>query len=188
MPLFTQVRGIGFLRTSPFGDSQKFACTEFSEVRIVPGPMPSGLLMYRTGAPWLGVHKIRIMLHGGHHACPVCLARMPSSQDRGHANKVSNLVCLGDALPSKRGVSYPLAQRVEAKEPRSRPSTQEEAVSADPQEQTQATVVLVHGAFAESASWNDVIRRLQDRDCQELPQASSRPGRGGIIAVETDSW
>lgn len=24
--------------------------------------------------------------------------------------------------------------------------------------------------------------------CQELPQASSRPGRGGIIAVETDSW
>jgi len=95
---------------------------------------------------------------------------------------------LGDALPSKRGVSYPLAQRVEAKEPRSRPSTQEEAVRADPQEQTQATVVLVHGAFAESASWNDVIRRLQDRDCQELPQASSRPGRGGIIAVETDSW
>ena len=24
--------------------------------------------------------------------------------------------------------------------------------------------------------------------CQELPQASSRPGRGDIIAVETDSW
>jgi hypothetical protein len=27
------VRGIGILRTSPFGDSQKFANTEFSEVR-----------------------------------------------------------------------------------------------------------------------------------------------------------
>jgi hypothetical protein len=28
-PLFTEVRGIGILRTSPFGDSQKFALTEF---------------------------------------------------------------------------------------------------------------------------------------------------------------
>jgi hypothetical protein len=27
--LFTGVRGIGFLRTSPFGDSEKFAYTEF---------------------------------------------------------------------------------------------------------------------------------------------------------------
>ena len=26
LPLFTEVRGIGFLRTSPFGDSPKFAC------------------------------------------------------------------------------------------------------------------------------------------------------------------
>src|ERR671912_1624458 len=30
--LFTGVRGIGILRTSPFGDSRKFAITEFSEV------------------------------------------------------------------------------------------------------------------------------------------------------------
>jgi hypothetical protein len=32
-PLFTEVRGIGILRTSPFGDSAKFVVTEFSEVR-----------------------------------------------------------------------------------------------------------------------------------------------------------
>jgi hypothetical protein len=49
LPLFTGVRGIGILRTSPFGDSRKldFHFTEFSEVRIQtilgsphsPGPM-----------------------------------------------------------------------------------------------------------------------------------------------------
>jgi hypothetical protein len=33
LPLFTGVRGIGILRTSPFGDSAKFVYTEFSEVR-----------------------------------------------------------------------------------------------------------------------------------------------------------
>jgi hypothetical protein len=35
MPLFTGVRGIDFLRTSPFGDSRKldFHFTEFSKVR-----------------------------------------------------------------------------------------------------------------------------------------------------------
>jgi pimeloyl-ACP methyl ester carboxylesterase len=36
-------------------------------------------------------------------------------------------------------------------------------MSADPQDGSRPTVVLVHGAFAESASWNDVIRRLQDQ-------------------------
>ena len=36
-------------------------------------------------------------------------------------------------------------------------------MNTDPQDASQATVVLVHGAFAESASWNDVIRRLQDQ-------------------------
>jgi hypothetical protein len=35
LPLFTQVRGIEILRTSPFGDSQKLASTEFSEARLV---------------------------------------------------------------------------------------------------------------------------------------------------------
>ena len=34
-------------------------------------------------------------------------------------------------------------------------------MSETPQNGSQPTVVLVHGAFAESASWNDVIRRLQ---------------------------
>ena len=32
-PLFTEVRGIGILRTSPFGHSANFAITEFSDVR-----------------------------------------------------------------------------------------------------------------------------------------------------------
>jgi hypothetical protein len=36
--LFTRVRGIGILRTSPFGDSQKFAFLAFSEV--APGIVP----------------------------------------------------------------------------------------------------------------------------------------------------
>jgi pimeloyl-ACP methyl ester carboxylesterase len=36
-------------------------------------------------------------------------------------------------------------------------------MSADPQEGSEPTVVLVHGAFAESASWNDVIRRLHEQ-------------------------
>jgi pimeloyl-ACP methyl ester carboxylesterase len=36
-------------------------------------------------------------------------------------------------------------------------------MNTDPQDGSKATVVLVHGAFAESASWNDVIRRLQDQ-------------------------
>jgi hypothetical protein len=33
MRIFTEVRGIGILRTSPFGHSANFAYTEFSEVR-----------------------------------------------------------------------------------------------------------------------------------------------------------
>ena len=36
-------------------------------------------------------------------------------------------------------------------------------MSENPQDGSRPTVVLVHGAFAESASWNDVIRRLQDQ-------------------------
>jgi pimeloyl-ACP methyl ester carboxylesterase len=40
---------------------------------------------------------------------------------------------------------------------------QEEALSANPQDGSRPTIVLVHGAFAESASWNDVIGRLQDQ-------------------------
>jgi pimeloyl-ACP methyl ester carboxylesterase len=40
---------------------------------------------------------------------------------------------------------------------------QEGALSANPQDGFRPTVVLVHGAFAESASWNDMIGRLQDQ-------------------------
>ena len=36
-------------------------------------------------------------------------------------------------------------------------------MSTNPQDGFRPTVVLVHGAFAESASWNDVIVRLQDQ-------------------------
>jgi alpha-beta hydrolase superfamily lysophospholipase len=38
------------------------------------------------------------------------------------------------------------------------------------------TVVLVHGAFAESSSWNDVVRRLQGEDLPVLGIAN--PLRG----------
>jgi pimeloyl-ACP methyl ester carboxylesterase len=36
-------------------------------------------------------------------------------------------------------------------------------MSTNPQDGSRPTVVLVHGAFAESASWNDMIVRLQDQ-------------------------
>ena len=35
-------------------------------------------------------------------------------------------------------------------------------MNTNPQDRSRPTVVLVHGAFAESASWNDVSGRLQD--------------------------
>src|ERR671910_1033842 len=51
--LFTEVRGIGILRTSPFGDSAKFAFTEFSEVRsalVDPPSHPTKRRLARKGA------------------------------------------------------------------------------------------------------------------------------------------
>ena len=36
-------------------------------------------------------------------------------------------------------------------------------MSTNPQDGSRPTVVLVHGALAESASWNSVIRRLHDQ-------------------------
>jgi pimeloyl-ACP methyl ester carboxylesterase len=45
-------------------------------------------------------------------------------------------------------------------------------MNTDPQDGSQATVVLVHGAFAESASWNDVIRRLQDQGYTAIAAAN----------------
>jgi pimeloyl-ACP methyl ester carboxylesterase len=42
-------------------------------------------------------------------------------------------------------------------------TAQEEAMNTNPQDGSRPTVVLVHGAFAESASWNGVIRRLHEQ-------------------------
>jgi pimeloyl-ACP methyl ester carboxylesterase len=45
-------------------------------------------------------------------------------------------------------------------------------MSMNPQDGSQPTVVLVHGAFAESASWNGVIRRLQDQGYTAIAAAN----------------
>jgi pimeloyl-ACP methyl ester carboxylesterase len=45
-------------------------------------------------------------------------------------------------------------------------------MSASPQNGSRPTVVLVHGAFAESASWNDVIGRLRDQGLTVIAAAN----------------
>jgi pimeloyl-ACP methyl ester carboxylesterase len=45
-------------------------------------------------------------------------------------------------------------------------------MSENPQDGSQPTVVLVHGAFAESASWNGVIRRLQEEGYTAIAAAN----------------
>ena len=45
-------------------------------------------------------------------------------------------------------------------------------MSMNLQDGSQPTVVLVHGAFAESASWNGVIRRLQDQGYTAIAAAN----------------
>ena len=45
-------------------------------------------------------------------------------------------------------------------------------MSTDPQNGIPATVILVHGAFAESASWDGVIRRLQDQGYTAIAAAN----------------
>jgi dienelactone hydrolase len=45
-------------------------------------------------------------------------------------------------------------------------------MSVNPQDGSRPTVVLVHGAFAESASWNDVICRLQDQGYTAIAAAT----------------
>jgi pimeloyl-ACP methyl ester carboxylesterase len=45
-------------------------------------------------------------------------------------------------------------------------------MSMNPQDGSQPTVVLVHGAFAESASWNGVIRRLQEEGYTAIAAAN----------------
>jgi pimeloyl-ACP methyl ester carboxylesterase len=45
-------------------------------------------------------------------------------------------------------------------------------MSTNLQDGSRLTVVLVHGAFAEYASWNDVIGRLQDQGCTVIAAAN----------------
>src|SRR5918998_851895 len=57
------------------------------------------------------------------------------------------------------------------------PSTKEEAMSTDQQDASgQPTVVLLHGAWADGSSWNDVIERLQAQGVQVT--APANPLRG----------
>ncbi len=49
-------------------------------------------------------------------------------------------------------------------------------MSANPQDKSRPAAVLVHGAFAESASWNEVIRRVQDQGYTAI--AAANPLRG----------
>ena len=45
-------------------------------------------------------------------------------------------------------------------------------MSTNPQDGSRPTVVLLHGAFAESASWNGVIRRLHEQGYTALAAAN----------------
>src|SRR3712207_8212369 len=49
-------------------------------------------------------------------------------------------------------------------------------MSENPQDGSRPTVVLVHGAFADSSGWNDVVERLQSEGVQVT--AASNPLRG----------
>src|SRR5215208_1070190 len=49
-------------------------------------------------------------------------------------------------------------------------------MSTNPQDGSRSTVVLVHGAFADASSWNDVIERLQADGVQVT--APANPLRG----------
>jgi pimeloyl-ACP methyl ester carboxylesterase len=49
-------------------------------------------------------------------------------------------------------------------------------MSTNPQDGSRPTVVLVHGAFADSSGWNDVVARLQEEGLQVT--AASNPLRG----------
>ena len=45
-------------------------------------------------------------------------------------------------------------------------------MSTNPQDASQPTVVLVHGAFADASSWNGVIERLQAEGIQVTAPAN----------------
>jgi pimeloyl-ACP methyl ester carboxylesterase len=52
--------------------------------------------------------------------------------------------------------------------------------------QDKPTVVLVHGAFAESASWNGVIQRLQAKSLQVVAAANPLRSVAGDAAYVRD--
>src|SRR5918998_5088326 len=81
----------------------------------------------------------------------------------------------GCAVP-RRGVSCPSHSRARRNSSASDPSTKEKGVSENQQDGSQPTVVLVHGAFADGSSWNDVIERLQAEGLQVT--APANPLRG----------
>ena len=69
-------------------------------------------------------------------------------------------------------------------------TTQEEAMSTDPQDTAKPTVVLVHGAFAESGSWNGVIARLHEAGYTAIAAANplrSLSGDAAFVASILDS-
>jgi hypothetical protein len=59
-------------------------------------------------------------------------------------------------------------------------------MSTNPQDGSRPAVVLVHGAFAESASWNGVIRRLQVQGYTAI--AAANPLRSLSGGLESRSW
>ena len=54
-------------------------------------------------------------------------------------------------------------------------------MSTNPQDGSRPTVVLVHGAFADGSSWNEVIKQLQAEGVQVT--APANPLRG--IAIDS---
>jgi pimeloyl-ACP methyl ester carboxylesterase len=56
-------------------------------------------------------------------------------------------------------------------------------MSTNPQDGSRPTVVLVHGAFAESASWNGVIRRLQEQGYTAIAAANPLRSLSGDAEV-----
>ena len=63
-------------------------------------------------------------------------------------------------------------------------------MSAQVENRSRPTIVLVHGAFAESASWHEVIRRVQERGHATVAAANplrSLSGDAGSVAGVLDS-
>src|SRR5215217_3834472 len=82
----------------------------------------------------------------------------------------------GDALSPRGMYAYPSHSGARRNSSASGPLTKEERVSENPQDASQPTVVLVHGAFADASSWNEVVERLQAEGIQVT--APANPLRG----------